>query len=130
MLSARACNAQHASDAASRAAMRERFERTVTLFSPDDLRPHPEEGASSAFTRVVDALLAPVSKDGGGPMLRDGGFRRLLSMRPNVARAGEDTPDRNAGPRYRETAAISKNPKPEANDAQSMMIVPGASLVR
>jgi hypothetical protein len=30
-----------------------------------------EEGASSAFTRVFDALLAPVSKDGGGPMLRD-----------------------------------------------------------
>src|SRR5437660_11119330 len=34
MLSARACNAQHASDAASRAAMRERFERTVTFFFP------------------------------------------------------------------------------------------------
>src|SRR5258708_24169031 len=98
MVSAGVWNAQHASGAASRAAMRERFERTVTLFSPDDLRPHLEEGASSAFTRVVDALLAPVSKDGGGPMLRDGGFRRLLSMRPNVARAGEDTPDRNAGP--------------------------------
>src|SRR2546427_8960971 len=34
MLSARACNAQHASDAASRAAMRERFQRTVKLFFP------------------------------------------------------------------------------------------------
>ena len=103
--------------------MRERFERTVTLFSPDDLRRHPEEGASSAFTRVVDALLAPVSKDGGGPMLRDGGFRRLLSIRPNVARAGEDTPDRNAGPRYRETGAISKHAIREANDAQLMLSV-------
>src|SRR5260370_8139181 len=107
MLSARACNAQHASDAASRAAMRERFERTVTLFSPDDLRPHPEEGASSAFTRVVDALLAPVSKDGGGPMLRDGGFRRLLSIRPNVARAREDTPATNAVPPSRAPRPIS-----------------------
>jgi hypothetical protein len=56
-------------------------------------------------------------------MLRDGGFRRLLSMRPNVARAGEDTPDRNAGPRYRETGAISKHAIREANDAQLMLSV-------
>src|SRR5258707_11841322 len=98
MLSARACNAQHASDAASRAAMRERFERTVTPFSPDDLRPHPEEGASSAFTRVVDALLAPVSKDGGGPCFETAAFAaspalgRMLPVRAKTRQT--ETPAR------------------------------------
>jgi hypothetical protein len=102
--------------------MRERLERALTVLSPDDLRPHPEEGASSAFTRVFDALLAPVSKDGGGPKLRDGGFRRL-SMRPNIARAREDRPNTTPAPRYRETGADFKHAIREGDDAQLMLSV-------
>ena len=103
--------------------MRERCDRVLTYFSPNDLRPHPEEGALSVFTRVFDALLAPVSKDGGGPMLRDGGFRRLLSMRPNIARAGEHTPNTTPAPRYRETGADFKHAIRETSDVQLMLSV-------
>jgi hypothetical protein len=102
--------------------MRERFERALTVFSPDDLRPHPEEGALSAFTRVFDALLAPVSKDGAAP-LRDGGFRRLLSMRPNIARACEDTPSTTPAPQCRGAGADFKHAIREADDAQLMLSV-------
>src|SRR5262249_59332304 len=71
MLSARACNAQHASAAARRAGMRERFERALTVFFPIEVasaRPcknrtpaprYRETGAisSTQYAKANDAQL-------------------------------------------------------------------------
>jgi hypothetical protein len=56
-------------------------------------------------------------------MLRDGGFRRLLSMRPNIARAGEHTPNTTPAPQCHGAGADFKHAIREGADTQLMLSV-------
>src|SRR5262249_53314197 len=55
--------------------------------------------------------------------LRDGGFRRLLSMTPNIARACEDTPSTTPAPQCRGAGVDFKHAIREADGAQLMLSV-------